>query len=247
MTTATVTPTSDERLARTSLDAQAAHPPRVRRARRRHRRLAAVRQPGPRRCGCRGSAPRPTSRRRRCTGSARSASALLMIGGEFDLSSGVMVGTTGMFCALFAVHSGFNVIVSLVLSLIIAMAIGFLNGFMVVRSGLPSFIITLGTFFIAARVQPVADPAGHRPDPGHRHRGRAGLRVRPQGVRRQHVPHRTGRVQRGDPVVRRDDDHRCVGACRAARWATGSSPSAATRRRRGWSACRPTPPRSGCS
>ena len=73
--------------------------------------------------------------------------ALLMIGGEFDLSTGVMVGTTGMFCALFSVHSGFNVIVSLVLSLIIAMGIGFLNGFMVVRSGLPSFIITLGTFF----------------------------------------------------------------------------------------------------
>jgi simple sugar transport system permease protein len=73
--------------------------------------------------------------------------ALLMIGGEFDLSTGVMVGTTGMFCALFSVHSGFNVIISLVLSLIIAMAIGFLNGYMVVRSGLPSFIITLGTFF----------------------------------------------------------------------------------------------------
>ena len=110
--------------------------------------------------------------------------ALLMIGGEFDLSTGVMVGTTGMFCALFSVHSGFNVIVSLVLSLIIAMGIGFLNGFMVVRSGLPSFIITLGTFFtlrgfnlwLTQRVTGQTQVTGIA--------GRAGLRVRPQGVRR---------------------------------------------------------------
>ena len=36
----------------------------------------------------------------------------------------------------------------MVLSLLIALAIGFLNGYMVVKSGLPSFIVTLGTFFI---------------------------------------------------------------------------------------------------
>ncbi|CAN5701486.1 ABC transporter permease [soil metagenome] len=75
------------------------------------------------------------------------AVALLMIGGEFDLSAGVMTGTTGMFCGLFAVHSGLNVILSLALSLAIAVGIGFLNGYMVVKSGLPSFIVTLGTFF----------------------------------------------------------------------------------------------------
>ena len=34
------------------------------------------------------------------------AVALLMIGGEFDLSSGVMTGTTGMFAAIFAVEFG---------------------------------------------------------------------------------------------------------------------------------------------
>jgi simple sugar transport system permease protein len=75
------------------------------------------------------------------------AVALLMIGGEFDLSSGVMTGMTGMFAALFAVHSGLNVWLALALSLLIALAVGFLNGYMVVKSGLPSFIVTLGTFF----------------------------------------------------------------------------------------------------
>jgi simple sugar transport system permease protein len=76
------------------------------------------------------------------------AIALLMIGGEFDLSSGVMVGTAGMFTGLFAVHSGFNFWLAMALSLVICLAIGFLNGYMVIKSGLPSFIVTLGTFFI---------------------------------------------------------------------------------------------------
>jgi simple sugar transport system permease protein len=75
------------------------------------------------------------------------AIALLMIGGEFDLSSGVIVGTTGMFAGLFAVHAGWHVGISLLVSLLIAVAIGVLNGAMVVKSGLPSFIVTLGVFF----------------------------------------------------------------------------------------------------
>jgi simple sugar transport system permease protein len=76
------------------------------------------------------------------------AIALLMIGGEFDLSSGVMVGTSGMFAGLFSVHSGLNLWLAMLLSLLICLAIGFLNGYMVVKSGLPSFIVTLGTFFV---------------------------------------------------------------------------------------------------
>src|SRR5262249_17815748 len=55
------------------------------------------------------------------------AIALLMIGGEFDLSSGVMVGTSGMFAALFSVHSGYNLWLAMGLSLLICLAIGFLN------------------------------------------------------------------------------------------------------------------------
>jgi simple sugar transport system permease protein len=76
------------------------------------------------------------------------AVAVLMIGGEFDLSSGVMVGTSGMFAALLSVHSGLNLWLAMLISLVICVGIGFLNGYMVVKSGLPSFIVTLGTFFV---------------------------------------------------------------------------------------------------
>jgi len=72
---------------------------------------------------------------------------LLMIGGEFDLSSGVLVGTSGMFCALFAVHAGWHVLVAMLVSLLVAAGIGTLNGVMVVMSKLPSFIVTLGVLF----------------------------------------------------------------------------------------------------
>jgi simple sugar transport system permease protein len=75
------------------------------------------------------------------------AVALLMIGGEFDLSSGVIIGTSGMFTALFAVHSGWHVGVSMLVSLLIVIGIGVLNGAMVVVSKLPSFIVTLGVAF----------------------------------------------------------------------------------------------------
>jgi simple sugar transport system permease protein len=75
------------------------------------------------------------------------AVALLIIGGEFDLSSGVLVGTSGMFAGIFSVHSGLNLWLAMGLSLVICLGIGFLNGYMVIRSGLPSFIVTLGSFF----------------------------------------------------------------------------------------------------
>src|SRR4029079_19053574 len=73
---------------------------------------------------------------------------MLMIGGEFDLSSGVIVTTAGLFNAIFCYQIGINLIVGAVLSLIFCLAIGFFNRYMVVRTGSPSFLITLGTFFI---------------------------------------------------------------------------------------------------
>ena len=41
-----------------------------------------------------------------------------------------------------------NMWVGVVVSLLIALAIGFVNGYLVVRTGIPSFLITLSTFFI---------------------------------------------------------------------------------------------------
>ncbi|WP_067825313.1 ABC transporter permease [Nocardia inohanensis] len=74
------------------------------------------------------------------------AVALLMIGGEFDLSAGVMTASTALVTALLAVHAGWNVWLALAVSLVFALAVGALNGWVVMRTGLPSFIVTLGTF-----------------------------------------------------------------------------------------------------
>ena len=74
--------------------------------------------------------------------------AMLMIGGEFDLSAGAMTGTTGLITGIMMSHWHINVWVSVVTSLVVALCIGFLNGLLVMKTGLPSFIVTLGTFFV---------------------------------------------------------------------------------------------------
>lgn len=73
---------------------------------------------------------------------------MLMIGGEFDLSAGVIVYSAGICNALFCYYLGINLIVGAIVSLAMCLAIGFFNGFMVMRTGIPSFLITLGTFFV---------------------------------------------------------------------------------------------------
>ncbi|SNX65398.1 monosaccharide ABC transporter membrane protein (CUT2 family) [Streptomyces sp. TLI_55] len=74
--------------------------------------------------------------------------ALLMIGGEFDLSSGVAVITSALTASMLAYQLTLNVWVGVVAALVVSLAIGFLNGWLVVKTGLPSFLITLGTFLI---------------------------------------------------------------------------------------------------
>ncbi|WP_222264270.1 ABC transporter permease [Modestobacter marinus] len=74
--------------------------------------------------------------------------ALLMIGGEFDLSAGVAVTTAALSAAMLSYQLSLNIWVGVIVSLAIALAIGFVNGYLVVRTGIPSFLITLSTFFI---------------------------------------------------------------------------------------------------
>lgn len=75
------------------------------------------------------------------------AVALLMIGGEFDLSAGVMVGSTGLVMGLLVTKWGVPVWPAILLTLLFAAAVGALNGWLVVTTRLPSFIVTLATFF----------------------------------------------------------------------------------------------------
>ncbi|MEV6203839.1 ABC transporter permease [Streptomyces sp. NPDC051771] len=74
--------------------------------------------------------------------------ALLMIGGEFDLSAGVLVTSSALVSSMFSYQMTANVWVGVGVSLLVTLAIGAFNGFMLTRTKLPSFIITLGTFLM---------------------------------------------------------------------------------------------------
>ncbi|GGY39127.1 sugar ABC transporter permease [Streptomyces omiyaensis] len=74
--------------------------------------------------------------------------ALLMIGGEFDLSAGVLVTSSALVSSMFSYQMTANVWVGVGVSLLVTLAIGAFNGLMLTRTKLPSFIITLGTFLM---------------------------------------------------------------------------------------------------
>ena len=73
---------------------------------------------------------------------------LLMIAGEFDLSIGSMIGFTGMLAAIPPLYFGWPPWASMALALAAALLLGWVNGQLVVRTGLPSFIVTLAFLFI---------------------------------------------------------------------------------------------------
>ncbi|MEY2554726.1 MAG: simple sugar transport system permease protein [Ilumatobacteraceae bacterium] len=84
------------------------------------------------------------------TGIMATAVALLMIGGEFDLSSGVMTGASAITIGLMSrtfMGTGINIGWAIGAAFLIAAAVGWFNGFMVNKTGLPSFIVTLASFF----------------------------------------------------------------------------------------------------
>ncbi len=74
--------------------------------------------------------------------------ALLMIGGEFDLSAGVMVTSSALVSSMVSYQMTANTWVGVGVSLLVTLAIGAFNGIMLTRTELPSFIITLGTFLM---------------------------------------------------------------------------------------------------
>jgi simple sugar transport system permease protein len=73
--------------------------------------------------------------------------ALLMIAGEFDLSSGVMVGTSGLLCGLLTTEYNIPMWPAILITFAFAACVGLINGWLVMLTGLPSFIVTLAMFF----------------------------------------------------------------------------------------------------
>ncbi|MFT4990657.1 MAG: ribose/xylose/arabinose/galactoside ABC-type transport system permease subunit [Acidimicrobiales bacterium] len=84
------------------------------------------------------------------------AVAMLMIGGEFDLSAGAATGALGVITILMVREVvgapdggwGLSLWLALPLSLLAALGLGWFNGTVVERTELPSFIVTLGSFFV---------------------------------------------------------------------------------------------------
>src|SRR4029450_8179756 len=73
---------------------------------------------------------------------------MLMIGGEFDLSAGVLVTSAGLINGMLCYQLGLNLWVGVIISLLFCLGVGFTNGYLVMRTGIPSFLITLGMFFV---------------------------------------------------------------------------------------------------
>ncbi len=76
------------------------------------------------------------------------AVALLMIGGEFDLSIGSMIGFAGVLIGLGVTAFHLPIPLTILIAFAVALAVGYVNGLLVVRTGLPSFIVTLAALFI---------------------------------------------------------------------------------------------------
>jgi simple sugar transport system permease protein len=70
--------------------------------------------------------------------------AMLMIAGEFDLSVGSTFAVTSFVFAL-TMNAGIPPLLAMLIALLVSALLGTLNGLIVVWSGIPSFIATLGT------------------------------------------------------------------------------------------------------
>ena len=70
--------------------------------------------------------------------------AMLMISGEFDLSVGSILAVSAYVFAL-NLEAGMNPLLAAALALFVSAILGLINGLIVVKTGIPSFIATLGT------------------------------------------------------------------------------------------------------
>ena len=73
---------------------------------------------------------------------------LVFIAGGLDLSVGSVLGLSSLVTAL-ALVQGIPVALSILLGLLVGVAIGWINGFCVVKLRIPAMIVTLGMLFVA--------------------------------------------------------------------------------------------------
>jgi len=73
---------------------------------------------------------------------------LLMIAGEFDLSVGSMISFAGIIIAILSVQWGWPVWIAILVAFVVCIGLGAVNGYIVIKTGLPSFIVTLAFLYI---------------------------------------------------------------------------------------------------
>ena len=72
---------------------------------------------------------------------------LLMIAGELDISVGAMVPFGAMTVAVISGHYGLPIWLGIAVTLTFGVLIGLLNGYLVIKTAVPSLIVTLGSLF----------------------------------------------------------------------------------------------------
>ncbi len=72
---------------------------------------------------------------------------LLMIAGELDISVGAMVPAGAMTVAVISGHWGMSIWLGIAAALAFGLFVGLVNGLMVIRTNVPSLIVTLGSLF----------------------------------------------------------------------------------------------------
>jgi simple sugar transport system permease protein len=75
---------------------------------------------------------------------------LLMIAGELDISIGSMIPAGSMTIAILSGHYGLPIWVGVIAVFAFGIVVGVINGVLVVRTAVPSLIVTLGTLFAVA-------------------------------------------------------------------------------------------------
>ncbi|HEX7289942.1 MAG TPA: ABC transporter permease [Conexibacter sp.] len=73
---------------------------------------------------------------------------LLMIAGEFDLSTGSMVGAAAITMGIVCGYYEESLLLGAAIALVVALVTGVVNGLLVTRTSVPSFIVTLATNLI---------------------------------------------------------------------------------------------------
>ncbi len=70
-----------------------------------------------------------------------------MISGELDISIGAMIPAGALTVAIITGYYGMPIWLGIVGALGLGVVIGLINGFLVIRTVVPSLIVTLGTLF----------------------------------------------------------------------------------------------------